>query len=89
MRPAALVTVSPWLLHRNHDIWDRPHHFVPERFLGAARPVPYSYIPFAIGPRICAGLQFGLVESILCLASLAQRFKVRMRPALRCGRCRG
>ncbi|MBH0236545.1 cytochrome P450 [Methylobrevis albus] len=87
--PAALVTVSPWLLHRNHDVWDRPHHFVPERFLGGWRPVPYSYIPFAIGPRICAGLQFGLTEAILCMAILAQRFTVRplagieVRPASR------
>ncbi|MCV9963067.1 cytochrome P450 [Pararhizobium sp. BT-229] len=78
--PSALVTVSPWLLHRNPDLWKRPHHFMPERFLGGARPVPYSYIPFAIGPRICAGLQFGMTETILCLAILAQRFKVRLAP---------
>lgn len=76
--PAAVVTISPWLLHRNVEIWDQPHNFVPERFLGGWRPVPYSYIPFAAGPRICAGLQFGLSEAILCLAILAQRFRVRM-----------
>jgi len=78
--PAAIITISPWLLHRNPDIWTRPHHFVPERFLGGWRPVPYSYIPFASGPRICAGLQFGLTETILCLAILAQRFTVRVAP---------
>jgi cytochrome P450 len=76
--PSALITISPWLLHRNPDLWNKPNHFVPERFLGGWRPLPYSYIPFASGPRICAGLQFGLTESILCLAILAQRFKVRL-----------
>lgn len=78
--PSALITISPWLLHRNSDLWNKPNHFIPERFLGGQRPVPYSYIPFASGPRICAGLQFGLTECILCLAILAQRFKVRLVP---------
>ncbi len=50
---------------------------MPERFL-KDRPTPYSYIPFAVGPRICAGLAFGLTEAILCFAILVQQFKVRM-----------
>ncbi|WP_377289626.1 cytochrome P450 [Rhizobium sp. SG2393] len=78
--PAGLVTISPWLMHRNPDVWDRPNHFVPERFLGPGRPAPYTYFPFALGPRICAGLQFGLTETILCLAILAQRFTLRLAP---------
>ena len=73
----ALVLVIPWLLHRAEDLWDKPRHFMPERFAGEARPKPYSYVPFAVGPRICAGLAFGLTEAILCLATLAQRFRVR------------
>lgn len=80
VRPGALITVSPWLLHRCVDMWERPTHFMPERFLGDKRPLPYSYIPFAVGPRTCAGLQFGLTESILCLAILAQRFSLRLAP---------
>lgn len=74
----ALVLVIPWLLHRAGDLWEKPNHFMPERFLNGVRPRPYSYVPFAIGPRICAGLAFGLTESILCLATLAQRFRVRV-----------
>ena len=37
-------------------------------------------MPFAIGPRICAGLAFGLTESILSLAMLAQGFDVKLEP---------
>jgi cytochrome P450 len=73
-----LILVLPWLLHRASDLWDKPNHFQPERFLGSQRPRPYTYIPFAVGPRICAGLAFGLSEAILCLATLAQRFRVRL-----------
>lgn len=75
--PASLVLVVPWLLHRSPAHFASPHHFKPERFLND-RPTPYTYAPFAVGPRICAGLAFGLSESILCLATIAQRFKVRV-----------
>ncbi len=78
IEPAALVVVAPWLLHRATDLWDRPADFLPERFLGTQRPPPYTYIPFAAGPRVCPGMSFGLTEAILCLATLAQRFKVRV-----------
>jgi cytochrome P450 len=71
----SLVGVIPWLLHRNPEIWDRPDTFLPERFLaGSAKP--FSYIPFAIGPRICAGASFGLTEAVLCLAVFAQRLNM-------------
>ncbi len=75
--PAALIVVVPWLLHRAVGLWAQPERFMPERFL-TQRPAPYTYIPFAVGPRICAGLAFGLTESILCLAILVQQFRVRV-----------
>ena len=78
VKPASLVLIVPWLLHRTESLFKNAHLFKPERFLGDKRPVPYSYIPFAAGPRVCPGLQFGLNEAILCLAVLTQRFHVRV-----------
>ncbi|MEE8332360.1 MAG: cytochrome P450 [Alphaproteobacteria bacterium] len=75
----ALVMVVPWLLHRHEKHWDRPHHFIPERFIENETP-GFCYIPFATGPRICAGASFGLTEAVLCLAVLAQRFRLILRP---------
>jgi len=77
VRPASLILIVPWVLHRTPSLFPDPHLFRPERFL-ERRPTPYSYIPFASGPRICPGLQFGLTEAILCLAVLAQRFRLRV-----------
>lgn len=74
---ASLVLVVPWLLQRTASLFPDPHTFRPERFL-VGRPAPYSYIPFASGPRVCPGLQFGLTESIVSLATIAQRFRVRV-----------
>jgi len=79
----ALVLVVPWILHRSPDLWEQPMHFRPERFLGDAAPIPYSYIPFSAGPRICAGLNFGLTEAILCLAMIARQFRLRLEPGFR------
>lgn len=74
-----LVLVVPWLLHRHENYWDRPHQFIPERFIDNEAP-GFRYIPFATGPRICAGASFGLTEAVLCLAVLAQRFRLVLRP---------
>jgi cytochrome P450 len=78
----SIVMVVPWLLHRNPKLWRDADAFRPERFLPGSdeKPSKYGYVPFSIGPRICAGLQFGMTESILCLAVLARAFDVRLVP---------
>ena len=77
----SLVMVVPWLLHRHRGYWDRPDHFIPERFMpGAVPPDKFVYVPFSTGPRVCAGLTFALTEAVLCLAVLAQRFSLRLLP---------
>ncbi|MCX7933508.1 MAG: cytochrome P450 [Rhodovarius sp.] len=75
----SLVLVVPWLLHRNPRLWDRPDHFLPERFLEGGPP-RYGYVPFSIGPRVCTGQQFGLTEAVICLATLAQSFALTLEP---------
>ncbi|MEM8741967.1 MAG: cytochrome P450 [Pseudomonadota bacterium] len=82
IRRGALVLVAPFMLHRRPAIWSMPDHFVPERFDDrvAKRPGKYAYVPFAIGPRICPGLSFGLTEAVLALASLSQRFELTLEP---------
>src|SRR5262249_23834701 len=82
IRKGSVIIVSPWLLHRHRKLWSRPDHFIPDRFLpGRPEPVSkFTYIPFSVGPRVCAGMAFGLTETILCVATLAQRFKLRMKP---------
>jgi len=81
------MLVVPWLLHRHEALWERPHGFVPERFLpeGPGRPHRFAYLPFSAGPRICLGAAFALTEAIVCLATLARRFRLRLPEGARVG----
>lgn len=48
-----LVVYSPFLTHRDPQVWDQPDRFRPERF---DRPLPaWGYLPFGAGERICLG----------------------------------
>jgi cytochrome P450 len=76
----SIMMVVPWLLHRHELLWERPHQFVPERFTSEwpARHAKFAYIPFSAGPRICLGAAFALSEAVICLATLAQAFALRI-----------
>ena len=76
----SLIMVFPWLLHRHKRLWDKPDHFIPERFLPDSGGVRerYSYIPYGAGPRVCVGAAFGHTEAMLCIATLAQRTRLRL-----------
>jgi cytochrome P450 len=78
----SLVMVVPWLLHRHRKFWGKPDHYMPERFLpeNARFRVRHAYLPFSVGPRICAGAAFAQTETILCIATLAQRVQLRLAP---------
>jgi cytochrome P450 len=85
----ALMVISPWVLHRHRRRWARPLEFDPTRFLPDAAPVDrYAYLPFGLGPRVCVGAQFALVEATLVLSRLCRAFRlehVDRRPVLPVG----
>ena len=38
----------------------------------------YAYLPFAGGPRVCIGNSFAIMEANLLLATIAQRYRLRL-----------
>ncbi|MEM7154548.1 MAG: cytochrome P450 [Myxococcota bacterium] len=74
------VAVSPWLMHRHPDLWERPEHFDPDRFTAerAADRPKHAYLPFGAGPRICIGNHFALMEAKIILATMIQRYDIEL-----------
>ena len=76
----ALVILSPYVTQRRPDLWENPEAFDPERFAparAAGRP-RFAYFPFGGGARLCIGNHFALIEAQLIIASVAQRFRLRL-----------
>jgi cytochrome P450 len=75
------IVLSPLVLHRHPAYWDRPDTFDPARWRGGddeRRRPKFAFIPFSAGPRQCIGNHFSMMESMLILATLAQRFTPRL-----------
>lgn len=78
----SVVFTSPWVTHRHPAFWTNPEGFELDRFLPerAADIHRHAYFPFGAGPRICIGQGFAMIEAVLLLATLAQRFRLDLVP---------
>ncbi len=76
------VIISAWVSHRDARHFAEPTAFRPERWGGdfAATLPRFAYIPFGGGPRICIGNRFAMMEAVLILATVAQRFRLEWQP---------
>ncbi len=85
IRAGTLVTISPYLIHRNPKVWPDPTRFEPERFAPerASGRHRFSYLPFGGGPRICVGNNLAMMEVRILLAVIAQAFRLRLAPGHR------
>jgi cytochrome P450 len=79
------VLLCPYLTHRHRDFWENPEAFDPDRFLpenAKGRP-RHAYFPFGGGPRLCMGLDMAIMETLLMLAMVVQRYRVHLVPGHR------
>ena len=83
IKKRSLVVACQYLIHRHPDFWDEPQRFNPERFISpdaiAKRP-KLACFPFGAGPRVCVGQTFAMIEGPLILATIAQRFQMKLVP---------
>jgi cytochrome P450 len=66
-----------WVTHRDPRYFDRPDEFDPDRWAtDSIQNLPkYAYFPFGGGPRQCIGNYFAMMEVVLLMATIGQRFK--------------
>jgi cytochrome P450 len=79
------VLMSQFVTHRDPHFFPDPLRFDPERFTAEARSrrTKLTYFPFGAGVRQCIGESFAWMEGVLLLATLAQKWKVRLVPGHR------
>lgn len=80
--PGSVIILSQYVTHRDARWFPNPDAFDPERWTTKARePRPrFSYFPFSAGSRACLGEAFAGMEGVLCLATLAQKWRLRLVP---------
>jgi len=81
----SIVLMSPWVMHHDPRFFPDPFKFDPERWTAEAREArpKFSYFPFGGGPRVCIGEQFAWMEGALLIATIGQRWKMRLAPGQR------
>lgn len=78
----SVILLSCFVTHRDARFWDHPEGVDPDRFSperSAQRP-ELAYFPFGGGPRNCIGQRLAELETSVLLATLAQRYSLRLVP---------
>jgi cytochrome P450 len=82
VRARTIVFGCQWVMHRDPRFYADPMTFDPSRFTPEARSARprFAYFPFGGGPRQCIGEGFAWLEGVLVLATVLQRYAIRLRP---------
>ncbi|XP_047029362.1 cytochrome P450 6k1-like [Helicoverpa zea] len=77
-----VVYVNVSGMQMDPDYFPDPQEFRPERFLpeNAANIVPYTYLPFGEGPRMCIGKRIGQNTMRYALSAVILNFEVKPLP---------
>ena len=74
------VFMFQWATQRDPRFFDEPQAFKPERWTAEfeAQLPKYAYFPFGGGPRACVGASFAMMEMILVMAAVGQKFRLEL-----------
>ncbi|MFF2456248.1 cytochrome P450 [Peribacillus simplex] len=77
-----MILLSQYVMHHKQEYFDNPESFNPERFENNfVKTLPqFAYFPFGGGARVCIGNHFAMMEAVLVLACIAQRYRIRLAP---------
>ena len=81
-----LLFYSPYLSHRDPEVFEHPDAFDPERWTaarGERRPSPARLVGFGGGPRVCLGKAFAKLQLRLMVRALLARHHIELDPLAR------
>ncbi|XP_063540092.1 cytochrome P450 6k1-like [Cydia strobilella] len=76
------IFINAMGMHHDPKFFPEPYKFDPDRFLPENKQnfVPFSYMPFGDGPRMCIGKRFAQMSLRYLLAELVQSMEFRPLP---------
>lgn len=74
------VLASPWVVQRDARWFPEPLQFRPERWAADESRPKFAYFPFGGGARGCIGERLAWMEGVLALATLGQKWRLRLEP---------
>ncbi|CAD6211313.1 unnamed protein product [Miscanthus lutarioriparius] len=79
-----VISIPIAMLHRDKQVWGADaDEFNPMRFehgLTKAAKDPKALLAFSLGPRVCTGQSFGIVEVQVVMAMILRRFSFSLSP---------
>jgi cytochrome P450 len=82
----SLVIISPYITQRDSRFWENEDEFIPERWNTQSikeAGQKFIYFPFSKGVRSCIGESFAWMEGVLLIATIAQKWKLKLIPEQR------
>jgi cytochrome P450 len=76
------VLISAYLINRDHELYEEPNKFKPDRWRGLDRS-SFQYPVFGSGGRMCPGALFGNQMVKIALASILLSHRVELEPHAR------
>lgn len=72
------VSIQIYDIHYSKEIYGDPENFRPDRWKKEeSKKYPFgSWMPFSMGPRVCIGNEFSLMEQRILLANIILNFKI-------------
>lgn len=81
-----VVTMQPYTLHRDQDVFPDPEAFIPERWhtddAEKLKQMKRCMFTFGAGVRMCIGMNLATLEMKLAMVSVVSRFRVKLSPGV-------
>ncbi|XP_074597670.1 cytochrome P450 3A24-like [Brevipalpus obovatus] len=74
--PGTGIMIPIYGMHHDPKFYPDPDKFLPDRFLpeNAEHLIPFTFLPFGAGPRVCVGMRFALMHTKYAVASVVKKY---------------
>jgi cytochrome P450 len=76
------VIVYVYGAHHAPRHWEDPETFAPGRFIKGSEKsrLPFTYLPFGGGPRVCIGNHYAMLQILMILSELIRKYDFELTP---------